>query len=444
MKMKLPRVGLYAWGGPGTVRLLHTKFADPLVDEQSFLGMYDEPWLKQAKKLVGATDMWVTYSWGFSDSTEQEDRAFITDRLPNFAKHKIRPYAYIQGTNLVTDEFPITGKESPFCRDPFGQLIPYSRGRSMTCPNNPVAREIIANRVKEACKHDFHAIFVDNIFLGLPAWYFRSNLLSFCGCSCEHCQSKFKQEYGYDLPKRTKVGKKKVDDYLKFRTQSLKHLIAHLSDIAHQTGKEFGVNLYDPFWHTTDIMFGYNFHDIEQYLDYYLIENHHLLRGNQHLVPLIKSTKKPVFIVSYKQGIGFDEEFSQKEINLWWSDALRHKYTPCLKATEYVTRGQWHGLRWENLGQPQKIERDKDAELPQFTPVKPSSRLAIFLVPLVDRILPSLLRKYYNSAKTFDFVNRFGIYQKLVQSPKLFEDFFEMFPEPAEESPIPQENVDNS
>ncbi len=427
--MQLPRVGLYAWGGPGTLRLLRTKYADPRIDEASFLHMYEETWLDSAQTTVGVTDMWVTYSWGFSNETEHEDRLHITERLTHFTQRNIRTYAYIQGTNLITDEFPTHGELSPFCRDASGKLLPYSRGRSMTCPNNPLAVEIIADRVREAGKHAFDAIFIDNIFLGLPPWYFRSNLLSFCGCSCEHCQKKFRDQYGYDLPLRTKSGKQQVSDYLQFRTQSLNSLIKYLSDLAHEAGKDFGVNLYDPFWHTSDVMFGYNFRDIEPYLDYYLIENHHLIRGNHHLQPLIKNTEKPTFIVSYKKGIGFDTMFSQDEVNLWWSDAHEHAYAPCLKATEYVTQGEWHGLRWDEVLSPEKIDRSEKSNLPSFTRVKPATRIARFLVPLIDRILPSLLRQYYESARTFSFVNRLGLYQRIVQSPKLFEEFFEMFPE---------------
>ena len=83
---KNSRVGIYAWGGPGTVRLLQTKYHRPKIDQASFLELYDFPSLQKLKQLFGVTDAWVTYSWGFSDETESVDRRFIQLKLKNFAK----------------------------------------------------------------------------------------------------------------------------------------------------------------------------------------------------------------------------------------------------------------------------------------------------------------------------------------------------------------------
>jgi hypothetical protein len=418
-----PRVGLYAWGGPGTIRLLHTKYANPRIDIPSFMKMYDTSWLDSAKSTLNVTDMWVTFSWGFSNATEKKDRAFIINRLPLFKEKNIKTYAYIQGTNLVTREFPTSGSNSPFCRDAMGGLLPYSRGRSFTCPNNPRAVAIIAQRVLEACQHDFDTIFIDNIFLGLPAWYYRKDVLSFAGCSCTYCQEKFFNENGYKLPLGSKKGAKVVSDYIAFRTRSLTELISRLSRISRSTGKQFGVNLYDPYWHTSDIMFGYNFNALESYLDYYLIENHHLNRGNKHLKSLLKQKEKPTFVVSYKKGIGFDSSFTQEEINHWWTDAQSLGYIPCLKATEYITNKTWHGIFWDLISTPQVLSSvHSEYSIPKLR-VKKSSKVGQFLVPIIDLFLPTIIRKYYSSAKTFALFNKLGIYQKLVHSPKVFEDY---------------------
>jgi len=37
--------------------------------------------------------------------TEKEDREFIKVKLPNFKKLGIKTYGYVQGLNVVTDEF---------------------------------------------------------------------------------------------------------------------------------------------------------------------------------------------------------------------------------------------------------------------------------------------------------------------------------------------------
>lgn len=81
------RIGFYAWGGPGTIRLLRRKYHSPKIDESSFLHLYDQPYLFRLKKTLPVTDMWVTYSWGFSDSTEQPDYEFITQRLASGYSH---------------------------------------------------------------------------------------------------------------------------------------------------------------------------------------------------------------------------------------------------------------------------------------------------------------------------------------------------------------------
>lgn len=42
MNKKQIRSAFYAWGGPGTVRLLKTKYFYPSIDEQSFLTLYNK------------------------------------------------------------------------------------------------------------------------------------------------------------------------------------------------------------------------------------------------------------------------------------------------------------------------------------------------------------------------------------------------------------------
>ncbi|MCD4686006.1 MAG: hypothetical protein K8S97_08720 [Anaerolineae bacterium] len=69
----MSRIGLYAWGGPGTIRLINTKYHAPRIDAASFMQLYEPEFLRAARATLGVTDMWVTYSWGFGDAAEQED-----------------------------------------------------------------------------------------------------------------------------------------------------------------------------------------------------------------------------------------------------------------------------------------------------------------------------------------------------------------------------------
>lgn len=282
-------VGLYAWGGPGTIRLLRAKYRAPRIDEDSFLRLYEPSSLAAARERLGVTDMWVTYSWGFSDATEEPDRRFLRDRLPGFRDQGIRTHAYVQGLNVVTDEF--AGRDI-FCRDGDGRLLPYSRGRSLTCPNNPEARRIILDRVRAASREDVDGVFVDNIVFGIPPLLVRRDFISFFGCSCRFCRPEFQARYGYPLPAAAKAGPQAIADYLDFRRLSVASLLAEASAICRSSGKSFGVNLYDPLRHTPEIFFGYG----------------------------------------------------AQELGAVWGDAATLGYSPCLKASEFTTGGVWHAL----------------------------------------------------------------------------------------------------
>ncbi|MHA6513813.1 hypothetical protein [Tessaracoccus sp. Z1128] len=336
-------VGLYAWGGPGTIRLLNVKYRSPRIDAHSFMRLYEPDYLADARAKLGVTDMWVTYSWGFSDETEEPDRRYIVERLRGFREQGIRTHAYVQGLNVVTREF--VGQDV-FCRDGAGRLLPYSRGRSLTCPNNPAARRIIVDRVRAACREDFDGVFLDNIVFGIPPFFVRRDYISFFGCSCRHCGAVFGARYGYSLPAQEKWGHRVITDYLDFRSRSVMALLEEVAEVCREHGKSFGVNLYDPFKHTADVFFGYRLADVSPLLDYLLIENHSLtLSGisNTHLSPLM-DYGKPVFVVSYRYGIGFEGAYRPQDLDVIWSDAAALGYSPCLKASEFTTRGTWHAL----------------------------------------------------------------------------------------------------
>lgn len=413
---KQKRVGIYAWAGSGTLRLLKTKYHNPKIDEKSLLTAYDNPPLKKQKELFGVTDAWVTYSWGFSDKTEAEDYRFITSRLGNFKKNQIKTHAYIQGFNLVTSEFK---NIDPWCRDFKGRLLPYSRGRSLTCPNNPAAVKIIQDRVLKACREDFDGIFIDNIFFGLPPLILESDYMSFCGCSCIYCQKKFEKEFGYALSLNEKRGKQVVD-YIKFRIQSTYEVLKKLQRIAKATGKQFGVNLYDPVSYTPEVYFGYSLENIKDLLSYYLIENlslpSQIKHNNSYFSDLIKNTKKPVFIVSYNKGIGLDSEYLQKDIDFIFSEASELGYSVCLKTSEYKTKNTWHYIYSDNYQKPKILQinlpkiqiRARPLRKSQFvkrvigyassfvyTPVSQmiwDSRL-VYLFMVKTRVLTSLMKK---------------------------------------------------
>ncbi len=122
------RVGLYAWGGPNTIRLLKEKHHNPLIDEESFLNLYSDDSLARAQEKLGATDVWLTHMWGFSDETEKIQEEFLRGRLPAFQKHGMTTYGYVQGFNVVSSDF---SDDDFFCRSSRGSRIAYSKNRHL-------------------------------------------------------------------------------------------------------------------------------------------------------------------------------------------------------------------------------------------------------------------------------------------------------------------------
>ncbi len=421
--MRKQRVGAYLWGGPGTVRLLHTKYHSPTVDVKSFEAAYDHSYLAQAKSLLGITDAWVTYSWGFSQKTEKEDYAFLRKRLPNFQKLGIRTHAYVQGLNVVTKEFE---NETFFCQDLSGNRLPYSKGRSFICPNNPSAQSFVQERVKQACKEDVDGVFVDNILFGSPPFFIRSDYLPFFGCSCKFCQIKFENTYGYALPLSSKQDSV-ITDYLRFRANSIDDFIQTLSQIARQAKKEFGINLYDPILRNDVLFYGYSLPSLQKSLDYFLIENHSLpsqpSEDNTHLKNLVHSTKKPTFVVSYKEGIGYEPSFTQEDLEAIFTEVDQIGYSPCIKLTEFTTRGIWHVL---DLTTYRKVTRHFPLHLSSYSQKVSPGKSNLLERTVISLTLPSFMNMIayaYESPFLSHYIDKSNIYKNVVRKHRNYSDY---------------------
>lgn len=416
----MSRTGLYAWGGPGTIRLLHTKYHTPRIDAASFMQLYEPDFLRAARATLGVTDMWVTYSWGFADATEQDDWRYITARLPQFAQHGIQAHAYVQGLNVVTADFV---DQDIFCRDAHGRLQPYSRGRSLTCPNNPAAAQLITDRVRRACGEAFDGVYVDNVLFGLPPFFVRRDFTSFFGCACTYCQDHFRDQFGYPLPHNSKTGTDTIGDFLAFRVQSVQRLLADLADICRAAGKQFGFNLYDPLFFTPELHCGYRLSDVVPLLDYVMIENHTFDRAsaqinNVHLRPLIESSSRPVFIVSYRNGIGYDAAYSQADVDAIWSEAAALGYHPCLKATEFITEGIWHALDIDRLRPPTVTAIPQASSRVKTRTPGRSSALARQIVRLFSARYPQIATMLFENRWLSYVLFRSHFYARAMRTPQ--------------------------
>lgn len=415
-------VGLYLWAGPGTIDLLGVKYPRPRIDHQGHMRAYDPDYLRQVQAICGVTDLWATFSWGFSEAREQPHRRFITERLAGIHRLGLRAIGYVQGFNVVTDDFR---DRDFFCRDVRGKLLPYSRGRSLTCPNHPATVELIRQRVQAACESGFDAVFVDNILFGLPPFFVSQQAASFFGCACAHCRQQFRHRFGYELNPAEKFGKHAIDDYLTFRSESVFAALALLRQTAERHGKGFGVNLYDFHRHHSGFYFGYDFQKIEPLLDYYLFENHAFVNENRlengYLRQLVTATDKPVFVVSYQNGIGSEKGFSQRQLDLIFQEAAEIGYAPCLKGGEFTTRGVWHVLGLEGLQRPVVYKNPTRA----FAPLaksrlrsKPRSRL---LLKLLSRAYPVIMRLVYDNDHAHRFVHCSGLMRRSLRSLQNFD-----------------------
>ncbi|PIP65031.1 hypothetical protein COU77_03945 [Candidatus Peregrinibacteria bacterium CG10_big_fil_rev_8_21_14_0_10_49_16] len=385
------RVGYYLWGGPGTIRMINLKYFSPPVDTASFLRAYDRDNLMRIKEVFGVTDMWVTYSWGFSEEREEEDYAFLADRLQNFRDASIRVHAYVQGPNLVFEDFK---DRDWFCRDEYGQFIPYHRGRKLVCVNHPEFQEFLEERVRLACLLGIDGVYVDNVFMGqmgIPGMKNRSS--SFIGCACDSCQNAF----GIPIPRRVRKWCNRSKEYMEFRAESLRQFIERLAATAHVYGKEFGTNSLDPrvnMHHVYGTDLGY----LHTCQDYLLFESLTLpcrtgSRGNAHLQLLRcqHNLYKPMFALSYKRGIGFDAEFDQQDLDALYSEAMECGYYPCVKGTEYVTGGIWHNLDPTKFSLP----HIHSFTAPPLAHPRPESRIGHIVIRVCGRWLNTVTTWYW-------------------------------------------------
>lgn len=357
--------GLYSWAGPGTVRMIQLKYPGQRIDIDSVMAGYDYDNLKAAKENLRLSDVWVTFSWGFSEQTEQEDYQFIREKLPTFQELGLRTHAYVQGPNLVLSEH---SDEDYYCRDYRGRLVPYHRGRKMACVNNPKFRGYIRRKIELALDMDFEGIYVDNLFFGLMPLVVGNKFVSGFGCYCNYCKQLFKKDYGSSLPDYFETNSNVLKDYINYREDSLFRFSKELSDLVKQGKKDFGSNSFDPKFDPI-FFYGHDLQKLAKVQDYLLLENHSLPNGkknNSYLKPLIDSLgKTPVGLVSYRDGIGREPFFSQADFDLIFTESKILGYMPIYKGSEFTVNGVWKNFDFSQIDPVSIIE---GVEFPSYDP----------------------------------------------------------------------------
>jgi hypothetical protein len=166
----------------------------------------------------------------------------------------------------------------------------------------------------------------------------------------------------------------------------------------HAAAKEFGTNSFDPRLNS-GLFYGTDIEELAQVQDYLLFENHHLpskKRSNAYLQPLVQPLSKPVFVVSYKKGIGRERHYSQADFDAVYSESQEVGYAPCYKASEYTTKGVWHNLRYEQLQPVRRIDglRLKATKAAGDTPHLPGGK---YLSRVFNRFYVPTLNRYYEN-----------------------------------------------
>lgn len=392
----LSKVGVYLWAGPGTVRIIREKYFSPQIDHKSLSSSYDYEYLKKLQNTFGVTDAWVSCSWGFNEKTETQDYKFVLTKLKNFKKLKIKTHAYLQGTNLVYREFP---NVDWWCKDERNRDITYYKGRKVTCVNNPGFRKYFFEKLKKLVKQDFDGIYIDNVQMGQLGIPMPSGQLPFvfAGCDCKHCQKKFKQIYNLNIPRDFEKNPNTTRKYLEFRAKSIEEFIKECSKLAGK--KEFGTNSYDPKFNLVNL-YGFDYKKLAKYQTYLLFENHALKNksiNNKYIDKIAKKLNKPIFVVSYKNGVGFEPQFTQNNFDLIFSESVISHFFPMIKGSEYTTNNIWHNLYLDKLSKPKinsKIQTKKKDGFSKTTKI------------LQSKLVRKLCKGYYNPSYRLVMENR--------------------------------------
>lgn len=353
--MDKKQIGYYCWAGPGTIRMIKLKYFNPKINTESVMSSYEDKYLKRVKEVFGITDFWASYSWGFADKTEKEDREFLLNRVNNFKKNNLKLHVYIQGTNLVYEDFK---DKDWWCQDNYGRLIPYHKGRKMACVNNPEFRQYLNKKIKDLYNKGVDGAYIDNIFNGLPALPIYKNHLPiiFAGCTCKYCQKRFKEQTGKKIPTNFIANQQITEQYLKFRVDSTTAFLAEVAQTAKDGKMEFGTNSSNPHY-SGDYFYGYDLKEKIKLQNYILFEPVSFPQARFRAIfstieEVVHDFNKPTFVVAYKQHIGIDSEYSQQDFDLLFTEANKHKFNLCIKGSEYVTKGVWHNLDIDKYSKP--------------------------------------------------------------------------------------------
>lgn len=343
----------YLWGGPSFARMLATKYGSTTnVDFASIMNSYDSEYLEKVSRL-GINRVFASLFWGYRDESAQLD--FLTKRADNFHKQGIEIYAYVQGPNLVRNDFV---DKDWWAKGPRGQHYVYFRGRDNTCVNNPGYTEFFLDRIHKALQTGVSGIFIDNLVQG------QLNSPAHCefinnACFCEHCQSLFRQRYGKPIPANFHtLPQAEKEEVFQFRTDSILDFLSQTRSVIDANGRavRLGFNCFDPQYDQRKWL-GIDLEAINQsgLCDFVLFEHHafpfHHGRNPVYIEDKARTLSNLETIsLPYIEGIGSDPQFSPYQLAaLLEYSRQAQTVSTCIKLTEFKTAGVWHNLYLNEL-----------------------------------------------------------------------------------------------
>lgn len=105
------------------------------------------------------------------------------------------------------------------------------------CPNHPKFREYMHKWIASVCNTKVSTVFWDE-----PHFYFEKGGLDNWSCRCPTCCEKFKNRFGYEMPKELS------QDVLRFREDSLIDFLREMTEDVHNRGKRNCVCMLPPWF----------------------------------------------------------------------------------------------------------------------------------------------------------------------------------------------------
>lgn len=135
-------------------------------------------------------------------------------------KAGIKPIAYInKWSKWAYDKNPEWRNVSPDGLESAEFMYGMPGRFGVLCTNSPY-RDMLISEVKEVCEnYDFDGLWIDMLTFHIM-------------CTCKHCQKRFKEETGYDIPKVVDWEDKRFISYLRKREEWLAELFKEIADIA--------------------------------------------------------------------------------------------------------------------------------------------------------------------------------------------------------------------